>query len=120
MVAFAITDDPRILSAIKFSPSESSIHFTLSYEPDAVTFQVQDRGIGIPAKDLAHIYELFVRGENAKGITGTGLGLAVVKRCLDLHGGKIFINSQLDVGTTFTVKIPQSVKWERQAVQSQG
>lgn len=95
-------------NAIKFSPPESSIYFTLICEPNCVIFQIQDKGIGISTNDQAHIYDLFVRGENARSVTGTGLGLAVVKRCLALQGGQISVDSQLDRGTTFTVKIPQS------------
>jgi len=94
-------------NAIKFSPPESSIDFTLICESECVTFQIQDMGIGIPTTDQAQIYDLFVRGGNAGNVTGTGLGLAVVKRCLALHGGQISVDSQLNRGTTFTVKIPQ-------------
>ncbi|MBD2075588.1 ATP-binding protein [Phormidium sp. FACHB-592] len=56
------------------------------------------------------MYQPFRRGENVGGILGTGLGLAVVKKCLDLHQGESSVESQVDVGTTFTVKIPQETK----------
>jgi signal transduction histidine kinase len=70
---------------------------------------VRDEGIGIPSENLAQLYEPFSRGSNAKAILGTGLGLAVVKKCLDLQGGAITVNSELGVGTTFTVTIPQAI-----------
>lgn len=95
-------------NAIKFSPTDSTVHFTLICAPNAIIFKVQDEGIGIPTEDQPRLYELFVRGRNVNGIVGTGLGLAVVKRCLDLHQGEIFVESQAGNGTTFTVRIPQN------------
>lgn len=95
-------------NAIKFSPADSTVHLSLVCEPDAICFQVSDQGIGIPAAEQPHLYELFVRGGNAREISGTGLGLAVVKRCLELHNGEIFVESELGAGTTFTVRIPQN------------
>ncbi|WP_041393018.1 ATP-binding protein [Pleurocapsa sp. PCC 7327] len=93
--------------AIKYSPSGGKIRFVLRDEPGAVVFQIQDEGIGIPSEDLKALYEPFHRSKNVKDIAGTGLGLAVVKKCLELHQGEIFVESQEGVGTTFTVKIPQ-------------
>lgn len=103
----------NILSnAIKYSPSNSTVHFTLMGEPDIVIFQIRDEGIGIAEADRLKLYEPFSRGRNAKGISGTGLGLAVVKRCLDLHQGKFLIDSTPGLGTIVTVKIPQSAQLE--------
>ena len=96
-------------NAIKYSLPDSPVHFTLICEPERVSFQVRDEGIGIPSENLAQLYEPFSRGSNAKAILGTGLGLAVVKKCLDLQGGAITVNSELGVGTTFTVTIPQAI-----------
>lgn len=96
-------------NAIKFSPPDSTVYFTLICHPDAVVFQVKDEGIGIPSEEQSKVYDLFIRGSNAKGTMGTGLGLAVVKRCLALHQGEISVDSQVGGGTTFTVKIPQPV-----------
>lgn len=94
-------------NAIKYSPSLSTIEFTLRWEPGAVTFQVKDEGIGIPAEDILNLYNSFVRGSNTKAVLGSGLGLAIVKKCLDLHQGNISVESQVEGGTTFTVTIPQ-------------
>lgn len=96
-----------LLNAIKYSPQGGNIKFALSCSPEAVIFQVKDEGIGIPLEDQQALYEPFHRGKNVGDIVGTGLGLAVVKKCLYLHRGEISVESQVGVGTTFTVKIPQ-------------
>ncbi|MCA1992698.1 MAG: CHASE3 domain-containing protein [Coleofasciculus sp. S288] len=96
-------------NALKYSLSDSTVYFTLICEPEVVIFQVRDEGIGIPTEELSQLYEPFSRGSNAKEIMGTGLGLAVVKKCLDLHGGAITASSELGAGTTFTVSIPQAL-----------
>ncbi|MEB3356091.1 MAG: ATP-binding protein [Synechococcales bacterium] len=94
-------------NAVKFSPQTSTIYFTLLSQSDAIIFEVRDEGIGISEEDQAYLYEPFSRGKNVKGTLGTGLGLAVVQRCLTLHGSKISVSSQVGLGTTFTVTIPQ-------------
>ncbi len=94
-------------NALKYSPESTPIDFILSTEQKNVIFQIKDQGIGIDERQLAQIFEPFFRGTNVEMIVGTGLGLAVVKKCLELHKGKIFIESKLGVGTTFTVKITQ-------------
>ncbi|GET41698.1 sensor histidine kinase [Microseira wollei] len=93
-------------NAIKYSAPESTVYFTLICEPDAVTFQIRDEGIGIAQKEQQKLYDPFSRGKNAREIMGTGLGLAVVKKCLDLHRGEISVESEVGIGTTFTVRIP--------------
>ncbi|MGG6267475.1 sensor histidine kinase [Leptolyngbya sp. AN03gr2] len=95
-------------NAIKYSPPESTIYFTFSGKPEAVTFEIKDEGIGMSIEDQQKLYDPFSRGSNARTILGTGLGLAIVKKCLDLHQGQIFVESQLEIGSTFTVQIPQT------------
>lgn len=95
-------------NALKYSPAESTVYFTLICEPGAVSFEVKDKGIGISLADQELLYEPFKRGTNAATISGTGLGLALVKKCLDLHQGEIAIESEVGVGTTVTVTIPQA------------
>lgn len=92
-------------NAIKYSPPDRDISVVLNCSAEQVVFQVKDQGIGIPAKELPRLYDPFSRGHSASGIAGTGLGLAVVKKCLDLHQGTIAVESQVGVGTTFTVTI---------------
>ncbi len=78
----------------------------LNSEAEAVFFQVIDHGIGISKTEQEKIYEPFYRGQNVDNIVGTGLGLAVVKKCVERHKGEIYLESKVGVGTTFTVKIP--------------
>jgi signal transduction histidine kinase len=93
-------------NAIKYSLPEQEINFTLDSDREAVIFQIQDRGIGISAADQESLYQPFYRGRNIGEVSGTGLGLAVVKRCVERQNGQIFVNSVEGVGTTFTVKLP--------------
>lgn len=95
-----------LLNAIKYSPQGGKIYLSLSCEPKKTVFQVTDEGIGIPLEDCQKIYDPFYRGQNVENIVGTGLGLAVVKKCLDLHQGEIIVESELGVGTTFIINIP--------------
>ncbi|MEM1251517.1 MAG: ATP-binding protein [Cyanobacteria bacterium P01_H01_bin.21] len=95
-----------LTNAIKYSPPESEIQLIIWGEQGHTRFQVSDQGIGVPAEDQQHVFESFHRGQNVKSFSGTGLGLAVVKKCLELHGGKIEVESQVGVGTTFSVDMP--------------
>ncbi|MBD2498725.1 ATP-binding protein [Nostoc sp. FACHB-280] len=95
-----------ISNAVKYSPPHSHIWFNLTLEDDMAIFQVKDEGIGIPKTDQVNLFQTFYRASNARRIQGTGLGLAMVKQCVDLHGGEISLESQQDVGTTVIVKLP--------------
>jgi signal transduction histidine kinase len=92
-------------NAIKYSHQEEDIQFYLIWASDRVTFQICDRGIGIPKAEIAQLFEAFYRGSNVGTISGTGLGLAIVKKCVDLHNGQINVKSDGD-GTIFTVTLP--------------
>ncbi|MDK3155443.1 PAS domain S-box protein [Kamptonema cortianum] len=96
-------------NAIKYSVVGSLIEFELIC-PDSpqgeVVFCVRDRGIGIPPEDIPMLFTAFHRCSNANHIAGTGLGLTIVKKCVDLHGGAISLESQLGIGTVFTVTLP--------------
>jgi PAS domain S-box-containing protein len=93
-------------NAVKYSPAGGDIRFDLTCQDRVVTFKVQDPGIGIPLKDQQHLFETFHRASNASQIQGTGLGLAIVKNCVDLHRGQVQVESEIGVGTTFTVVLP--------------
>lgn len=93
-------------NAIKYSPLGGNVHLTLEFQPNLVLLQVQDQGIGIPMDDQNQLFEPFHRGRNVRTIPGTGLGLVVVKKCVDLHQGTIRINSEVGVGTTCVVALP--------------
>lgn len=95
-----------LLNAIKYSPNGGDIYLILNCETEATLLQVKDKGIGIPLENYSEIYEPFYRGQNVENIVGSGLGLSVVKKCVELHQGEIMMESQVGVGTTFTVRIP--------------
>ncbi|WP_193194561.1 scytonemin biosynthesis sensor histidine kinase [Nostoc sp. MG11] len=95
-------------NAIKYSSSRSVIDLKLSCENGKIVFQVKDRGIGISVADQQQLFEPFYRGSNIDHIPGTGLGLSIVKTLVDLHGGQIAMESEVGVGTTFTVMLPLS------------
>lgn len=95
-----------ISNAMKYSPNGGIIEFRLDCQDDWATFEIQDQGIGIPADNQLHLFETFYRCSNVGSVKGTGLGLAVVKRCVDAHHGKISIDSTEGIGTTVTVSLP--------------
>jgi PAS domain S-box-containing protein len=93
-------------NAVKYSPQGGTIDLQLEYEESAVIIQVRDDGIGIPEADQKRLFEGFHRAQNVGNISGTGLGLPIVKRAVEAHGGTISFVSQVGVGTTFTIRIP--------------
>ncbi|GAP95785.1 sensor histidine kinase [Leptolyngbya sp. NIES-2104] len=92
-------------NAIKYSPAGSKILLKLDGTNYQIRFQIRDEGIGISPEDQAKLFEPFYRGQNSSYATGTGLGLAVVKRCVELQGGTIALESQKDQGTIATVHL---------------
>jgi signal transduction histidine kinase len=94
-------------NAIKYSPAGSSVHLILKCTPKQIIFQVEDQGIGISVTDQRNLYEPFYRGRNAVHIAGTGLGLAVVKKCIELQQGEIIVDSREGKGTTVTIRLPR-------------
>jgi signal transduction histidine kinase len=97
-----------LTNAIKYSPQNKIVDFQLTVEQDQVVFVISDHGIGIPDEDLEHLFGAFHRGKNVGILPGTGLGLSIVKNCIDIHDGSISVESQLDIGTKFTVVLPIS------------
>jgi signal transduction histidine kinase len=97
-----------LTNAIKYSPQNKIVDFRLTVEQDQVVFVISDHGIGIPEEDLEHLFGAFHRGKNVGILPGTGLGLSIVKNCIDIHDGSISVESQLDIGTKFTVVLPIS------------
>lgn len=110
----AMADEPllrhifsNLLSnAAKYSPAGSPVDFKVVRDGDHAVFTVRDRGIGIPAEDHPRIFEAFQRAGNVGEIMGSGLGLLITKRCVELHGGSIGFESEPGEGTTFTVRLP--------------
>ncbi len=95
-----------ISNAIKFSPESSIIHITLSINQQLLSIAVKDSGIGIPDEDRQHLFERFFRARGAHNIPGTGLGLHIVSRYLEIMKGSIELQSEAEVGSTFTIHIP--------------
>ena len=93
-------------NAIKYSPQGSKVKFSLEFRSTTIAIAIEDYGIGIPQPDLDRLFEPFHRGKNVGTIPGTGLGLVVVKKCVDLHQGTLEIMSNLSIGTTCLVTIP--------------
>jgi len=96
-------------NAAKFSAEGKQIDIHSMVGKEYLTLQVKDRGIGIPGDDQKHLFSSFFRASNATNIQGTGLGLHIVKRYIDLLHGTVHLQSQLDKGTTITVKIPITI-----------
>jgi signal transduction histidine kinase len=95
-----------ITNAVKYSPEGGEVLFTGRREGDDAVFEVIDHGIGIPENERERLFEAFHRCSNVGETPGTGLGLVIVKRCVDLHGGTLAFESTLGRGTTFTVRLP--------------
>lgn len=93
-------------NAIKYSLTNSTVHFEVNCHDGEAKFRIRDQGLGIPEDDQQRLFETFYRAKNVSTIAGTGLGLAIVKKSVDLHGGHITVESQVGVGTTFTVTLP--------------
>jgi signal transduction histidine kinase len=97
-----------ISNAIKFSGDNSVITISSDLTNDYLSIQITDNGIGISEDDQIHLFERFFRAKNAANIPGTGLGLHIVKKYLDLMNGRIEVSSKLNEGTVFKIYIPQN------------
>lgn len=93
-------------NAIRYSPTGSSVRLELREDDGQAVLSVSDEGIGIAAEERERIFEPFYRAPNAQSISGTGLGLNIVKECVTLHGGTISVTSAVGKGSTFTVRLP--------------
>jgi len=94
-------------NAIKYSPENKRIDLLTNISEGVLTIQVKDQGIGIPVEDQHHLFERFFRAANAFTVQGTGLGLNIVRKYLDLMGGTITFQSIPGEGTKFSVTIAQ-------------
>ncbi|MGB3494627.1 MAG: HAMP domain-containing sensor histidine kinase, partial [Elainellaceae cyanobacterium] len=95
-------------NAIRYTPEDKAILLKVSKRQQQLIFQVEDEGVGILPADEPHLFEPFHRGCNVSNIPGTGLGLSIVKQFVDLQNGTITVTSQVNKGTTFTVRLPMS------------
>jgi signal transduction histidine kinase len=92
-------------NAVKYSPENTIVSLDIACNEHGVTFKITDAGIGIPKADQERLFQPFHRAGNVGNIPGTGLGLTLVKKCLDLHSGHIEVSSEKNKGTTFTVSL---------------
>ena len=95
-----------LTNAVKYSSPGQRVSFRASHNAEMFEFVVADRGIGIPEQEQSRLFEAFHRGSNVGNRHGSGLGLVIVKRCVDLHGGTINVASKLGEGTTVTIRLP--------------
>jgi two-component system heavy metal sensor histidine kinase CusS len=95
-------------NALRFTPEHGSIHIALSKHNTDFELAVSDTGCGIAAEHLPRVFDRFYRAESSRGSDGAGLGLALVKSIVDLHGGSASIQSEMGRGTTVTLTFPFS------------
>jgi two-component system NtrC family sensor kinase len=94
-------------NAVKYTPHGGQVEIEAKSEGDQVILTVSDNGPGIPTADQPYLFDKFFRASNApEDLPGTGLGLSIVKSIVDSHGGRIWVDSKLGEGTTFTVVLP--------------
>jgi two-component system NtrC family sensor kinase len=99
--------DNLLDNAMKYSPDGSTITVKAEVQQDQMILQVKDTGIGIPAADLPFIFDKFYQASNiGKDASGSGLGLAIVKSIVEAHQGRIWVDSRLEEGSTFTIVFP--------------
>jgi signal transduction histidine kinase len=98
-----------IQNSIKYSDNKEVL-VTLSVSEQDFFIHISDYGIGIPEKDIEHIFEPFFRGSNTSNYTGYGIGLPLAERIIRLHGGKFHVHSKANVGTKVTLQFPQQIK----------
>lgn len=109
------TTDKRLLknilinllsNAIKFSDPGKYIYIDVAHKDNHLSIHVKDEGVGIPEEDMQHLFSTFFRGKNVTNVQGTGLGLNIVHRYIQLLQGEISVNSEVNKGTIFHLSIP--------------
>ncbi|MFI5187256.1 MAG: sensor histidine kinase, partial [Chitinophagales bacterium] len=112
----SFTTDKRLLknilinlfsNALKFSPENSRVWIETENSNQHLNVEIKDEGVGIPEEDQHHLFATFFRGKNVINIQGTGLGLPIVKRYIDLLKGDISLHSELEVGTAVKFVLPK-------------
>ena len=94
-------------NAIKFSAEGAKIQWRMWQTGNELQIEVADQGLGIPEEDQPHLFGTFFRARNVSNIQGTGLGLPIIKRYVDLLKGDIQFESQVGVGTVFRIRLPR-------------
>ncbi len=98
-------------NSIKFTPDDGKIQITTRQKADEILITIRDTGIGISTEDQVHIFERFYKGDKSRNRTagGSGLGLSIVKKIVELHKGNVEVSSTLGEGTTMSVTLPQNI-----------
>lgn len=98
-----------IQNAIKYTPEGGTVTISTEDDDHSIQIRISDSGIGIPEKDIPHIFERFYRvdKERSRKLGGTGLGLSIAKWIIDSHGGTISVDSTVGKGTTFIISLPK-------------
>jgi PAS domain S-box-containing protein len=104
LIRQAITN--LLTNAVKYSPAGGTVRVDLAYRAHQILIHIQDEGIGIPEPDQKRLFEVFHRAKNVGAVPGTGLGLPIVKRAVEAHGGAVSVKSVVGSGTTFIIQIP--------------
>lgn len=100
-------------NAIQYTPENGKITIDLVNDEEDITIKIQDNGPGIAKKDLQKIFDRFYRGEKSRTrshSSGFGLGLSISQYIINLHHGKIFVESEIGVGTAFTITLPKRIE----------
>ncbi|MDF9796511.1 signal transduction histidine kinase [Catalinimonas alkaloidigena] len=93
-------------NALKYSPQNKPVDLMISTKDTSLTVKIKDQGIGIPEDEQQNLFNLFFRARNVTNIEGTGLGLPIVKKYIELMKGEITFDSKIEQGSTFTITLP--------------
>ncbi|MFC5772456.1 ATP-binding protein [Ectobacillus antri] len=99
-------------NAVRHTAAQGTVELVVRDKTMGICFEVKDSGVGIPAEDIPFVFERFYKGDKARTrdkAGGTGLGLAIAKNIVEVHGGQISVTSQENIGTTFTICLPQEM-----------
>ena len=99
-------------NAIKYSRPGEAVEILLKMQDNNLIIKVSDQGAGIPAKDLPHIFEKFYQVQDGHSEGGSGLGLTLVRSIVEAHGGWVWVESEQDQGTVFTLQLPTGQGWQ--------
>ncbi|MBG6054860.1 signal transduction histidine kinase [Salinibacterium sp. CAN_S4] len=97
-----------LTNAMRYSPAESPVTLTISKHGGMVRISIEDHGVGMTRQDRERAFERFWRADDSRSSQGRGLGLSIVKEIVDLHGGRVELESELGVGTTASLELPLS------------
>ncbi|NYG06224.1 signal transduction histidine kinase/DNA-binding response OmpR family regulator [Phycicoccus badiiscoriae] len=102
-------------NGVKFTPAGGTVTVAARRDGDELTVTVADTGIGIAQGDQERIFDSFQQGARSASMTeGTGLGLTLTRRIVELHGGRVWLTSEVGVGSTFGFTLPQPTAWQRE------